>query len=439
MTYKKYNVADNSYWILWGDITSTDTTIPLSESYNLPSSNYVVSLIHTNSDWQIEKQEKVYVSSTNGSNLTVQRWYDWTTAQSFSTGDSVQLLIEQEIIRDLQRWIDTKANLSWGNNFTGDQTIDWTITITEQSNAPWTPVSWSWVVYEKNDWILYFKNDDWTEYDLTGGWWSWDMLKSTYDTDNDWVVDNAKKLDWKTVTTTLGNDDSTIPTSKAVQDAIGNSGGWDMLKSTYDTDDNWVVDNAEKIDWKTVATTLWTDDTTIPTGKAVNDALSWYLDKNTYDNDNDWVVDNAKQVDWKSITTTLWTDDTTVPTSKAVKDYVDSNSWWWWWTITTLDILEVPWTQSTGVVSSYRTPQGWTLAKFSAYLETAPDWADFKVDIKINWTTQATADIIVWTNSWTTTTFTNTTLAEWDLITYEITQVGFFTAGADLTLWLNLA
>ena len=237
-------------------------------------------------------------------------------------------------VNNLQSDLDSKANLSWGNSFSWDQTIDWNIYITEQSSAPLTPASWQWVIYEGSDWIIYFKNDGWTEYNLTDTW-------------------------------------------------------WDMLKSTYDTD-------------------------------------------------NDWIVDNAKQVDWKSITTTLWTDDTTVPTSKAVKDYVDNNSWWWW-TITTLDILEVPWIQSTGVVSSYRTPQGWTLAKFSAYLETAPSGSDFTVDLKINWTTQATATITAGTTSWTTTTFTNTTLNEWDLITYEITQVGSNIAGADLTLWLNLS
>ena len=329
--------------------------------WNMRKSTY-----DTNNNWVVDDAEKLnwqqpsyYLDRTN---------HTWT--QDIST------------INNLQDNLDSKANLSWGNSFSWDQTIDWNLYTTEQSSAPWTPASWQWVIYEENDWIIYFKNDDWTEYNLTDTWW--DMYKSTYDTDNDWIVDNSKQ-----------------------------------------------------VDGKDVSTTLWTDDTTVPTSKAVQDVLSGYMDKNTYDNDADWVVDNAKQVDWKSITTTLWTDDTTVPTSKAVKDYVDNNSWWW--TITTLDILEVSWTQSTGVVSSYRAPQGWTLAKFSAYLEAAPDWADFKVDIKINWTAQATATITAGTTSWTTTTFTNTTLNEWDLITYEITQVGSNVAGADLTLWLNLS
>ena len=172
MTYKKYNVADNAYWILWGDITSTDTTIPLSEAYNLPNSNYVASLIHRNSDWQVEKQEKVYISATNGSNLTAQRWYDWTTAQSFNAGDSLQLLIEQEIIRDLQRWIDLKANLDWGNSFTGVQLVDWNVWISWEfwvgyPGAIWWIINiweagvWSYrsaYIYQDQSWYMVINN-----------------------------------------------------------------------------------------------------------------------------------------------------------------------------------------------------------------------------------------------------------------------------------------
>ena len=110
---------------------------------------------------------------------------------------------------------------------------------------------------------------------------------------------------------------------------------WDMYKSTYDTDNDWIVDNSKQVDGKDVSTTLWTDDTTVPTSKAVNDALSWYLDKSTYDTDDDWVVDNSKKLDWNSSSYYLdranhtWTQD--ISTINNLQSDLDSKanlSWW---------------------------------------------------------------------------------------------------------------
>lgn len=72
------------------------------------------------------------------------------------------------------------------------------------------------------------------------GWsGSWDVVWPASATNNwialfDWTTGKLIKDSAKTITTTLWWDDTTIPTSKAVADAIWSAGGWDMLKSVYD-------------------------------------------------------------------------------------------------------------------------------------------------------------------------------------------------------------
>ncbi len=86
--------------------------------------------------------------------------------------------------------------------------------------------------------------------------------------------------------------------------------------------------NADKLNGKTIVTTLGTDNTTIPTSGAVKakfDSLTLGdMLKSVYDTNNDGVVDNASKVNNKSTNTTVTDSDSYVPTSKAVKTYVDN-------------------------------------------------------------------------------------------------------------------
>lgn len=52
------------------------------------------------------------------------------------------------------------------------------------------------------------------------------------------------------VKNSLASSDDEIPTSKAVLDYISEIGGGDMLKAVYDTDNDGVVDNSKKLDGK---------------------------------------------------------------------------------------------------------------------------------------------------------------------------------------------
>ena len=61
-------------------------------------------------------------------------------------------------------------------------------------------------------------------------------------------------------------EDMDAATKKYVDDSVGNAGGGDMLKSVYDTNDNGIVDNAEKVGGHTVeadvpANAVFTDTT----------------------------------------------------------------------------------------------------------------------------------------------------------------------------------
>ena len=49
------------------------------------------------------------------------------------------------------------------------------------------------------------------------------------------------------VTDTVTNDDTKLPTNKAIVDYVVSMGGGDMTKAVYDTDDDGIVDNSEAL------------------------------------------------------------------------------------------------------------------------------------------------------------------------------------------------
>jgi len=85
-----------------------------------------------------------------------------------------------------------------------------------------------------------------------GGGGSGDMLKSVYDTNNNGIVDNAEKLNGKTESQL---DVDKVDGYHASAFALVNhthSGMGDMLKSVYDTDNDGVVDNAKLIEGRKI-------------------------------------------------------------------------------------------------------------------------------------------------------------------------------------------
>ena len=79
-----------------------------------------------------------------------------------------------------------------------------------------------------------------------------DMAKSVYDTDNNGIVDNAEKLEGHAASYfAQATHSHAITDVNGLQAALNATG--DMKKSVYDADGDGVVDNAQKLDGRTAA------------------------------------------------------------------------------------------------------------------------------------------------------------------------------------------
>ena len=78
------------------------------------------------------------------------------------------------------------------------------------------------------------------------------MMKATYDSNGNGIVDNAEKLEGHAASYfAQATHSHAITDVNGLQAALNATG--DMKKSVYDADDDGVVDNAQKLDGKTAA------------------------------------------------------------------------------------------------------------------------------------------------------------------------------------------
>ena len=83
---------------------------------------------------------------------------------------------------------------------------------------------------------------------------SGDMMKATYDSNGNGIVDNAEKLEGHAASYFAQTTHShAIADVNGLQEALNGKGAGDMKKSVYDADGDGVVDNAQKLDGKTAA------------------------------------------------------------------------------------------------------------------------------------------------------------------------------------------
>ena len=76
-----------------------------------------------------------------------------------------------------------------------------------------------------------------------------DMAKSVYDTDDNGIVDNAEKLEGHAASYfAQATHSHAIADVNGLQAALNDTG--DIKKSVYDTNENGIVDNAEKLGGK---------------------------------------------------------------------------------------------------------------------------------------------------------------------------------------------
>lgn len=107
---KKYAVEDNCWAKLETSIDATATKIRIKETHNLPQSwEWIATLAKKQGDESI-KMEKVLVVKRELNLLTVQRGFQ-STAQAWEENDVLNLYITAEIIREIQRGFDKKADL----------------------------------------------------------------------------------------------------------------------------------------------------------------------------------------------------------------------------------------------------------------------------------------------------------------------------------------
>ena len=398
------------------------------------------SLIIDSEDWnKVKRISAVKYKWPKWADSTIPwpKWNTWATWPQWPQG-----------IQGIQgiQWLDWKTVLNWTVDPTTEW-VDWDFYINTNTNFIfWPKTTWAW--------------GSWTSLVWPAWSWSWDMLAATYDPTNinwdafnqDNMVDGITNKNYtateKTKLSWIENNataDQTALEIKTAYESNANTNAFTDAEKTKLSNQSWTNT------WDETTTTLW-------------NTINWATAKTTpVDADMLWLMDSAasnvlKKLSWANVKATLKayfdtlynnyvlpTASTTVLgwvkvdwTTITITGWTISSAWWWW-SVTTLDMLEVTWTQSTWIISSYRVSQWWTLAKFSAYLEVAPTGANFTIDLKINWITQATATITAWTNSWTTTTFTSNVLTEWDLVTYNITSIGSLVAWADLTVLTNLA
>ena len=133
--------------------------------------------------------------------------------------------------------------------------------------------------YEVTDWA------DWT--------WAWDMLKSTYDTNNNGVVDNSEALNWEAGTYYLDTDNHTSWTINKVYTAIEQS----KL--------SWIEEWAEVNTLNDVV--AWTNisiDKTDPLNPIINSTWWWDVEEAPIDWNTYWRKDAwwEQLIDWNSLT-----------------------------------------------------------------------------------------------------------------------------------------
>ncbi len=112
MTHKRYNLVDNAYLQLANAILPWSATInivfPTTYTWNkpLPADNWIGTLVNYGVDGNPSKMEKVYVTATSGTTLTVTRGYlgDWP--QSFDVDDYLLLNVVAEHLDDIHMRID---------------------------------------------------------------------------------------------------------------------------------------------------------------------------------------------------------------------------------------------------------------------------------------------------------------------------------------------
>ena len=185
MPYKKYNWANNAFATLASNFSDTDTTMVLSWKYwRMPTSNFIVKITKTVS-WIVTARENIYVTARSWATCTgLVRAYESVPiddsatsniqqALNFSTWDLVEVVISNEIIKDIQdellnkysnKVLDKWGVAIWNPSSYADQINS------EPEFRPQQVWLWAWFLWIPwMDWIVTW----WTVFTYSA-WTSWE-------------------------------------------------------------------------------------------------------------------------------------------------------------------------------------------------------------------------------------------------------------------------
>jgi len=207
-------------------------------------------------------------------------WVDWNTILSDATNPTTQ-------------WVDWDFFLNTATSTLFWPKAGWTWSF------PWTELEWAdWVDgvdgVDGVDWVDWTNGTNWTNgtdgIDWTD-WADWRSIVSVLRTTWDW---SAGTTDTYTITYSIAPLTSTFD----VYNGADWIGSWDMLKTTYDTNDSWVVDNSETVEGKTVNEIKVDDKTWFD---RFNLVTNWRIEVS-----EDWVNIVGRDGNWVKYTNSSW-------------------------------------------------------------------------------------------------------------------------------------
>lgn len=165
---------------------------------------------------------------------------------------------------------------------------------------PWTATNWDYAIVWSTDtvWVWDWDTNAWKNTNTAS---TWDMMKSVYDTDNDWKVDAAETADSVEWSWVQNKPTAFNPISHSHDDRYYTDVAMDILLA-WKQDNIWFT--PENIsNKKTTMTGNASSNTFYLTAKAVYDWVTWLL---SWKQDTlvSWV--NLKTINWVTL---LWSDN----------------------------------------------------------------------------------------------------------------------------------
>lgn len=452
------NRANHTWTQLASTISDFDTEVSnntdVSANTSARHTHSNKSLLDTYTQTEVDLADAVTKKHTH-SNKTI---LDNTTA-SFTTADEIKLdwieaWAEVNTLNDVIAWtnitIDKTDPLNPIINSTGggwwatalDDLTDVTIT---------TPANWQALTYNGTQWV-----------NSTPAWW-WDMLKSVYDTNDDWIVNQADVItnqwdlatldsvntaqitNWAVENTKLANMNANtvkgrlswnwtpqdiamadLPISTATQTALNWKANLTWATFTWTitaTNLSWTNTWDQDLSWKQNILSEWAF---VNWDKTKLDWIEAWAEVNTinaWDNiseltNNVWYVTNWWLV-WTKVVdeTAIWNDKILVyKTASWELEYENKPTWWGGWNI---DI--VLWVRSFATTSwdvTY-THSLWTTP---THIEVISTWV--LVQGSAAYSTFSFWDYLSWNKSiWNSTRVGSTSRLAWNSTTYAIYNI----------------